>query len=294
MTNQQSGTEPDLSSTPKCHHPHRSHPMSNTMDTSHRSTITMAIASILIFFTLIFDMGVAIPATINITSTVEYMDQYRYDEISATLSSSSSSSTKTATTSKSVPTTPMPYITTESSFGNDSNQSELYTLQLGTSANNHNQHQRQLKHHEVEFNYDYRCPKTHDIHPCDCLELDKRLEEGATEMSDGSGDGLIADELANGSPANVTPTVVMVEVETAINPDHIETVVFCKNIRSVQVLTTAIRGFQGHRVNYFVLDGCKLPSFPNNLFKGIHIVWMEILNSTMQFHDNFFHSNTCP
>lgn len=77
------------------------------------------------------------------------------------------------------------------------------------------------------------------------VELDKRLEEGATEMSDGSGDGLIADELANGSPANVTPTVVMVEVETAINPDHIETVVFCKNIRSVQVLTTAIRGFQG-------------------------------------------------
>ena len=40
--------------------------------------------------------------------------------------------------------------------------SDLYTLQLGQH------HQRQLKHEDIEV-YDYKCPKQHYIHPCDCL-----------------------------------------------------------------------------------------------------------------------------
>ena len=60
-------------------------------------------------------------------------------------------------------------------------------------------------------------------------ELDKRLE-----MMEGSGE-------APDASSNSTPTVEMVEED----PDIIETVAFCKNIRNVQVLTEAIRGFQG-------------------------------------------------
>lgn len=44
--------------------------------------------------------------------------------------------------------------------------------------------------------------------------------------------------------SNSTPTVEMVE-EEPLNGNFIETVSFCKNIRNVQVLTEAIRGFQG-------------------------------------------------
>lgn len=132
-------------------------------------------------------------------------------------------------------------------------------------------------------NINYKCPKPEYIHPCDCLELDKRLE------TDFGGSGEIATE----SGTTVTPTVEMT-VEEVIHPDLIETVVFCKNIRNVQVLTDAIKGFQGHRINYFVLDGCKLPPFPNSLFNGVNIVWMELLNSTLQFHENFFNTKGCP
>lgn len=109
-----------------------------------------------------------------------------------------------------------------------------------------------------------------------CLELDKRYE-----MMEGSGDS---------NPASVTPTVEMIEEEEPINPDLMETVAFCKNIINTEVLTEALKGFQGnnlghcvdadddniilpsvcsivsrpgHRINYFVLDGCKLPPFPN-------------------------------
>ncbi|OTF73549.1 hypothetical protein BLA29_014832, partial [Euroglyphus maynei] len=57
---------------------------------------------------------------------------------------------------------------------------------------------------------------------------------------DGSGDGGGGggDIIMNG-----TPTFEMIE-EEPIHPDLIETVVLCKNIRSAQVLTEAIRGFQ--------------------------------------------------
>jgi hypothetical protein len=105
--------------------------------------------------------------------------------------------------------------------------------------------------------------------------LDKRLE------TDFGGSGEVMPE----SGTTATPTIEMT-IEEVIHPDLIETVVFCKNIRNVQVLSDAIKGFQGmdyyliinsieskinfflnsiqgHRINYFVLDGCKLPPFPN-------------------------------
>ena len=43
---------------------------------------------------------------------------------------------------------------------------------------------------------------------------------------------------------NSTPTMEVIQ-EEPIHPDLIETVAFCKNIRNVQVLTEAVRGFQG-------------------------------------------------
>ena len=45
------------------------------------------------------------------------------------------------------------------------NLSDLYTVQLT------HQSQRQLKYHDAEMVYDYKCPKQHYIHPCDCLGL---------------------------------------------------------------------------------------------------------------------------
>lgn len=90
------------------------------------------------------------------------------------------------------------------------------------------------------------------------LELDKRAE-----MFEGSGDGF--GDVGGGSldengvnlgfdgfggisediVINGTPAFEMIE-EVPVHPDLIETAVFCKNIRSVQVLTEAIRGFQGN------------------------------------------------
>lgn len=69
------------------------------------------------------------------------------------------------------------------------------------------------------------------------IELDKRAEM----YDDGSGDSGADDITVNG-----TPTFEMIE-EDPIHPDLIETVVLCKNIRNAQVLTEAIRGFQGKK-----------------------------------------------
>lgn len=71
-------------------------------------------------------------------------------------------------------------------------------------------------------------------------------------------------------------------------PGDVETVATCKNIRNQQVLSDALKGFQRYRINFFVLDSCKLPPFPNGLFHNVDIEWMEILNSTVQFEKNFF------
>lgn len=69
------------------------------------------------------------------------------------------------------------------------------------------------------------------------IELDKRAEM----YDDGSGGGGDGDDDIT---VNGTPTFEMIE-EDPIHPDLIETVVLCKNIRNAQVLTEAIRGFQG-------------------------------------------------
>ena len=59
------------------------------------------------------------------------------------------------------------------------------------------------------------------------------------------------------APSNSTPTVEMIE-EEPINSDLIETVAFCKNIRNVQVLTEAIRGFHGMPVKVQLMLLCLL------------------------------------
>lgn len=69
----------------------------------------------------------------------------------------------------------------------------------------------------------------------------------------------------------------------------VEVVAYCRNIQNPQVLRDAIKGFRGHQVNYFVIDSCKMPSFPNDLFVGIDVRWLEMSNSTLQFHNNFLH-----
>lgn len=220
----------------------------------------------------------ASPAVNNVSSShhlhLPNLAMPKYERHSRHEESSPLTTTSPSPTAGNTQTPTPPDLLDRHRFNDRQSDSDLYTLQLGQ----HNQ--RQLKHDHIEV-YDLKCPKQHSIHPCDCLELDKRVE-----MLEGSGELLEP-------PTNTTPTVEMIE-EEPLNPDLIETVAFCKNIRNVQVLTEAVRGFQGHRVNYFVLDGCKLPPFPNNLFKGIHVVWMEILNSTLQFHDNFFSAKFCP
>lgn len=70
----------------------------------------------------------------------------------------------------------------------------------------------------------------------------------------------------------------------------VEVVAYCRNIQNPQVLREAVKGFRGHQVNYFVIDSCKVPPFPNDLFVGIDVRWLEMSNSTVQFHNNFLHS----
>ena len=69
----------------------------------------------------------------------------------------------------------------------------------------------------------------------------------------------------------------------------VEVVAYCRNIQNPQVLRSAIKGFRGHLVNYFVIDSCKVPPFPNDLFHGVDVRWLEMSNTTVQFHNNFLH-----
>ncbi|GIY53635.1 uncharacterized protein CDAR_58561 [Caerostris darwini] len=94
------------------------------------------------------------------------------------------------------------------------------------------------------------CPRKEDIHPCECLEIPKP--------------------------------------DSSSGESGIETVAFCKTIRNTQVLQNAMKGMQGHTIDFMVLDSCKLPPFPNGLFFNVGIKWMEILNSTVQLKQNFF------
>lgn len=70
---------------------------------------------------------------------------------------------------------------------------------------------------------------------------------------------------------------------------NVEVVVYCRNIQNPQVLRDAIKGFRGHQISYFVIDSCKVPSFPNDLFTNIDVRWLEMSNTTVQFHNNFLH-----
>lgn len=94
-------------------------------------------------------------------------------------------------------------------------------------------------------------------------------------------------------PEDIHPCECL-EIANHYNKSQLETVTFCKNIRNTEVLKVAMKGMKGHFINYFVLDSCKLPPFPNGLFHNIGIGWMEALNSTVQFQESFFScSNGC-
>lgn len=170
----------------------------------------------------------------------------------------------------------------------------LLNFTYGVNYYKYERESRSQKNNSGHSGWILTCPRQEDIHPCDCLELDKRFDGAMLDISDVetkvNEPDILSTDSGSGEPESTTPKVPIVEVaeRQELHPDMIETVAFCKNIRNVQVLTDAIKGFRGHRINFFVLDGCKLPPFPNNIFKGIGILWMEILNITMQFHEPFF------
>jgi len=112
--------------------------------------------------------------------------------------------------------------------------------------------------------YNPHCPNQHLIHPCRCKLIDLRNSEDEHNLTE------LVDSVGPHTPR-----------------DLIETVVHCTNIHHRDVMREAIRGFRGHRVNFLIIDSCHLPPFPNNWFAGIDIKWMELLNMSVQFSDNF-------
>lgn len=94
-------------------------------------------------------------------------------------------------------------------------------------------------------------------------------------MSEGSGGD-------DSTSSSATPTVEMIEEEEPVNPDLIETVAFCKNIINTEVLTEALKGFQGNifrallmatMIIFFcdIIIFCCLPRSSHQLFR---IRWM--------------------
>lgn len=107
--------------------------------------IVVAILAICFFF-FTTTTTLASPA-INDT---EYLNQFKYED-----GNSIDSGNVTAFTVR-------PYITAAEGK-KQTEASDLYTVQL-----THHGH-RQVKHNDAEVAYDYKCPKQHHIHPCDCL-----------------------------------------------------------------------------------------------------------------------------
>ncbi|RWS05783.1 hypothetical protein B4U79_09360 [Dinothrombium tinctorium] len=139
--------------------------------------------------------------------------------------------------------------------------------------------------HSDTVYFNVRCPRAADIHPCTCYEIVKGME---TEF--------VEEETVSQNGSNVTEVEIVFKEEISRakqpHPDTIETVVFCRNIDNLQVLTEALKGFNGHRVDHFVLDGCKLPPFPTKLFKKINILWMEIVNTNIVLKQSFLNCAT--
>lgn len=121
------------------------------------------------------------------------------------------------------------------------------------------------------------------------------LTEGSGDMNPAKEELSLRDTTSGSRPLRSVGTDGSAVPPTEQDPELIETVVFCKNIQNTAVLRDALKGFRDHRINYLVLDSCRLPAFPTDIFHGIHIQWMEILNGTIQFHEPFFkcHSAHC-
>lgn len=99
--------------------------------------------------TLNLKLGLAVPAS----NSTEYLQLFKYERHSRIEESSTTLASTSTRASDALAQTPSQH----------QPESELYTLQLSQ----HNQ--RQQKQERLELVYDYKCPKQHYIHPCDCL-----------------------------------------------------------------------------------------------------------------------------
>lgn len=68
------------------------------------------------------------------------------------------------------------------------------------------------------------------------------------------------------------------------NPEVPDVIVLCRNINE-QVLTSTLRGMRNYSIDIIIFDNCKIPSFPNTLFKDIRIGSAELLYSTVQINN---------
>uniref|UniRef100_V5GK97 Putative secreted protein n=1 Tax=Ixodes ricinus TaxID=34613 RepID=V5GK97_IXORI len=117
--------------------------------------------------------------------------------------------------------------------------------------------------------------------------------ERTTEAQPGTRKPLTNYSAPEGKPRRACPRMEDIHpckcVEfNGITPGSIETVVTCKNIRNKEVLVTAVQGFRQHTVNYFVIDTCNIPPFPNKMLNNVKVGWMEIVNSTVTMEGGFF------
>ncbi|XP_053211410.1 uncharacterized protein LOC128395044 [Panonychus citri] len=138
------------------------------------------------------------------------------------------------------------------------------------------------------ISYSVRCPPSHLIKPCDCVEIEKGLESEFNENESLALTNETNESSSSSSSNHQGVTGDEINVNSEPHPDIIETVVFCKHIYSRKQLMESMKAFKRHRINYLVIDSCSIPPFPTNIFNQINILWMEVLNSTIQFRENFF------
>uniref|UniRef100_T1JTN7 Uncharacterized protein n=1 Tax=Tetranychus urticae TaxID=32264 RepID=T1JTN7_TETUR len=120
--------------------------------------------------------------------------------------------------------------------------------------------------------------------------MSETIEKGGdSEFNEVTSLGLTNDTSTNDTEGGqLSGDEINANINSEPHPDIIETVVFCKHIYSREQLMESMKAFKGHRINYLVIDSCSIPPFPTNIFNQINILWMEVLNSTVQFRETFF------
>lgn len=125
-----------------------------------------------------------------------------------------------------------------------------------------------------------KCPPAEKIHPCTC-QLVNPDEESSNE-----------DDKVDPSWARVSSFLHSSTFQSTLDAVDInvpyETIGHCSNIHHSKVLHEAIGGFRGYHLDAFIIDSCIVPPFPNHLFSGLSVDWMEVINSPLQFAHAFF------